>query len=454
MAHTPDIAPLSLRALVAGLGVATALWTAWFLTHLPLLNVPEPASLVLLLVVWTAASTALGRCFRSTEALPGGLLAGAITFAFGLLILGSKLTPPPASGTGPAGDTYPQAWMIVLGFLAASLVIGCLGALAGSRLRPPDQPVGDIPAWRARLAFMTAGTFLPLVVIGGLVTSTNSGMAVPDWPNTFGSNMFLYPLGPRAAPDVFFEHSHRLFGTLAGGATILLLASCLAWPSPRAHKAWAFTLLALVVAQGLLGAWRVLQGSPDVAKDSHWLSAIHGVLGQVTFALAVGVAVAITPGSASPIDHAWTPGRRLRAFASGTLHAALVQLVFGAMYRHLRSAHALWSHAGFSIVVTLLAIMAGAVALKAPREWGAQGRAIRRLGQAMLAIVVVQFLLGWAAFAMGGKGREPGDLQQALIRTIHQANGAFFLGVAASLMLLARRAWALSSSKPSTADSP
>ena len=62
----------------------------------------------------------------------------------------------------------------------------------------------------------------PLLFVGGLVTSTNSGMAVPDWPNTFGSNMFLYPLGPRAQPDVYLEHSHRLFGTLVGLATLKL----------------------------------------------------------------------------------------------------------------------------------------------------------------------------------------------------------------------------------------
>ena len=71
-------------------------------------------------------------------------------------------------------------------------------------------------------AFVVAATAI-LIFAGGLVTSTGSGLSVPDWPNTFGTNMFLYPLGPRAAPDVFLEHSHRLFGTLVGLSAIAMV---------------------------------------------------------------------------------------------------------------------------------------------------------------------------------------------------------------------------------------
>ena len=69
-----------------------------------------------------------------------------------------------------------------------------------------------------------------VLLIGGLVTSTESGMAVPDWPGTFGANMFLYPIGLMAHPRIFLEHSHRLFGAMAGLVSILALLAL--WTGP------------------------------------------------------------------------------------------------------------------------------------------------------------------------------------------------------------------------------
>src|SRR5919106_3581046 len=72
-----------------------------------------------------------------------------------------------------------------------------------------------------RLALLTGGATLVLVLFGGLVTNTGSALAVPDWPTTFGRNMFLYPWSQMVG-GVFYEHSHRLLGALVGLLTLTL----------------------------------------------------------------------------------------------------------------------------------------------------------------------------------------------------------------------------------------
>src|SRR5438105_1159735 len=83
---------------------------------------------------------------------------------------------------------------------------------------PPSSP------WPHRLAVLLACATFPLLWVGGLVTSYDAGMAVPDWPTTFGYNPFLYPwatwiFGPW---DLFIEHGHRLLGAVVGLLTIAL----------------------------------------------------------------------------------------------------------------------------------------------------------------------------------------------------------------------------------------
>ena len=58
-------------------------------------------------------------------------------------------------------------------------------------------------------AVLTAMLTFVLLCSGGLVTSHGAGMAVPDWPNSFGYNMFLFPVS-RWVGGIFYEHTHRL----------------------------------------------------------------------------------------------------------------------------------------------------------------------------------------------------------------------------------------------------
>ena len=77
------------------------------------------------------------------------------------------------------------------------------------------------------VALLTAAATFPLIFMGGLVSSHGAGMSVPDWPNSYGYNMFTFPpsiwLG-RQAGGVFYEHSHRLMASLVGMLSIVLTA--------------------------------------------------------------------------------------------------------------------------------------------------------------------------------------------------------------------------------------
>ena len=113
--------------------------------------------------------------------------------------------------------------------------------------------------WPHRLAVVTTAATVLLIFVGGLVTNTGSALAVPDWPTTFGYNMFLYPWS-RMVGGIFYEHSHRLIGSVVG----LLTVSCaltLWWMEPRQwlRRLGALALLAVII-QGVLGGLHI--GSP------------------------------------------------------------------------------------------------------------------------------------------------------------------------------------------------
>ena len=99
--------------------------------------------------------------------------------------------------------------------------IACFG-LVKTR-RQSSLPATLDESWPHRLAVLLVCRDVSLIWVGGLVTTYEAGMAVPDWPSTYGYNLFLYPWqtwlpGPW---DLFIEHGHRLLGATVGLLTIL-----------------------------------------------------------------------------------------------------------------------------------------------------------------------------------------------------------------------------------------
>src|SRR2546426_3330341 len=97
------------------------------------------------------------------------------------------------------------------------------------------------------IALLTAATTFPLIFMAGLVTSHQAGMSVPDWPNSYGYNMFLFP--PRLwVGNILYEHTHRLMGSVVGMLSIVL--AIVAWRTesrPWVRNLAAATLVAVIL---------------------------------------------------------------------------------------------------------------------------------------------------------------------------------------------------------------
>jgi cytochrome c oxidase assembly protein subunit 15 len=173
----------------------------------------------------------------------------------------------------------------------------------------------------------TAASTLILIAAGGLVTSTGSGLAVPDWPLSYGMLM------PPMVGGVFYEHSHRMIASAVGFLTVILAI----WTWRVEHRLWVKRLagiaLAAVVLQGLLGGLTVIFLLPTPVSVS------HACLAQTFFAVVVTLWLVTSRSWASSgavlLDEHGLSTRWLAVFAGMVVY---VQLILGAVVRHTESA--------------------------------------------------------------------------------------------------------------------
>jgi cytochrome c oxidase assembly protein subunit 15 len=272
-------------------------------------------------------------------------------------------------------------------------------------------------------------TFL-LLIVGGLVTSQEAGLAVVDWPNTFGYNMFLYPLS-KMTGGIYYEHAHRLFGSLVGLTTLVLAGVLLLTKQSRAVRALGLLTLALVIVQGILGGLRVTGGftlttSPEEVSPRLALAVVHGVLGQVVLALLVTLAAMTTPRWKQAESEATHRAGTERFLALAFLVSLVVQLFLGALLRHYE-----W---GVLVHVSMATLVAGLGLGVGVRHWGYRhGQPVLpRLGKMLLVIVPLQLTLGVAALVavtIVPEGAEP-SAADVILTTSHQATGAILLSAA------------------------
>ncbi len=190
--------------------------------------------------------------------------------------------------------------------------------------------------WLNRFAWLAAGATFVLLGVGGLVTSHGAGMAVPDWPTTYGYNMFLFPFHLWTG-GILYEHSHRLVASLVGFLTTIL-AIWLWVREPRPWLRWlGVAAFFAVVFQGILGGLRV-----TLYKDE--LGIVHAALAQSFFVLMTLIALCAS-GRAEGLNErtretGLIPGP-LRALLLAATAFTFAQLIIGATMRH--------QHAGLAI---------------------------------------------------------------------------------------------------------
>jgi heme a synthase len=176
-----------------------------------------------------------------------------------------------------------------------------------------------------RFSQLVVGCTVLLVLAGSLVTSTGSGLAVPDWPTTYGWNMFTFPPS-KWVGGIFYEHGHRLIASGVGFLTIILAAWLWLAEPRRWMKRLGVAALAAVIAQGVLGGLTVLFFLPDA------ISTAHAGLAEIFFCLTVAIALFTSRGWIEAAGGA--DDRMLRAVATLTTALVYTQIIVGAVMRH------------------------------------------------------------------------------------------------------------------------
>ncbi len=182
-------------------------------------------------------------------------------------------------------------------------------------------------------AVLTAAVTFFLLCTGGIVTSKNAGMAVPDWPTTYGYNMFLFPFS-KWVGGIFYEHSHRLVASGVGLMTMILAVWLLAADRRRWVRWLGAAAFLAVCIQGLLGGLRV-----TLYKDE--IGIFHALLAQAFLCAVAILAVATSPRFRRGEWDIFLPDPVLKNLVLATTVLAFVQLGLGAAMRH--------EHAGLSI---------------------------------------------------------------------------------------------------------
>ena len=186
--------------------------------------------------------------------------------------------------------------------------------------------------------FLVACTVL-LILAGSLVTSHDAGLSVPDWPTSYGWNMFTFPPSMWVA-NILYEHGHRLIASTVGFLTIVMAAWLWMADSRRWLRWFGVATLGSVVAQGLLGGLTVLFFLPAA------ISTAHAGLAEIFFCMTVAIAIFTSPGwiagygasaSGEPRRGGATAepaGPQLRALATSATVLIYLQILVGATMRH------------------------------------------------------------------------------------------------------------------------
>ena len=258
-----------------------------------------------------------------------------------------------------------------------------------------------------RFAKFVAGCTVLLVLAGSLVTSTDSGLSVPDWPTTYGWNMFTFPPS-KWVGGILYEHGHRLIASTVGFLTILLAV----WLGLRDPRRWmkrmGIVALGAVIAQGVLGGLTVVFFLPPA------ISTAHAGLAEIFFCMTVAIALFTSPKWIDGYGGHVVDDAGLRRLATVTTALIYCQILVGATMRHTDAGLAipdfplmfghLWpthwdakigihfTHRAGAVFV-LLAVVATAVTVW--KRYRASGHhELTRPAALLVALVAVQITLG------------------------------------------------------------
>lgn len=292
--------------------------------------------------------------------------------------------------------------------------------------------------WPRRFAVSALLSAVPLVFFGGSVTTLHAGLAIDGWlvlePGRGDHFLWLYPVD-KWFRDIgtFVEHTHRLLGSLVG---ILAIATAVAtWATDRRRLPRILSVAALlaVITQGIIGGFRVLERSEDLAF-------LHGAIAQGVFAMLGASWIASSRTRPAP-KSALSDGRRLRRLSIAAVASVGLQIVAGAWLRHGGGYGALAVHLVAAlpvlVLVPLLARELRNTPLHAVRRW-------------LIASLAGQIALGIAALfvvSVPAADHASERLGTAVLPTLHVLGGGVLLLTCVASSMWAHSAFPLSTGK-------
>jgi len=179
------------------------------------------------------------------------------------------------------------------------------------------------------LSIILVVSILVLIFAGALVKSHEVGLSVPDWPTTYGYQMFQFPFSDMVG-GIFYEHGHRMIATMVGFMTLILSIIVYLSDNELWLKKLTFFALGLVIIQGLFGGLTVLLYLPA------YISIIHAILAQTFFVLIIYISFSLSKKDALKLDNLSNVSD-LKTPAYFVAISIYIQLILGAIMRHTES---------------------------------------------------------------------------------------------------------------------
>ncbi|NDC38076.1 MAG: hypothetical protein EBZ48_08480 [Proteobacteria bacterium] len=285
---------------------------------------------------------------------------------------------------------------------------------------PASHPVADASRgpsqglrWFSKLLALCV---VGLIFLGGHVKSNEAGLAVPDWPTSFGYNMFTFPVSYWVG-GIFHEHVHRLVASFVGILTVILTVWTLFGERRRWVRGLTAVALGAVMLQGLLGGLTVHYQLPV------WTSSMHGTLGQIFLCIVVALAYchsnewyrAVLGGSRVVPNSALATFRLAARLLVGVIVA---QLIFGNLMRHSEAGLAVPDFptmAGSYLPSTSPETLGVINALRTERGLAPvdKNQVLLHLVHRLWAVAVMVAVL-WAALTLRRLGQVPGQIKHTM----------------------------------------
>ncbi len=427
----------------AGFLIAVLVWLAAFICRLPQVFVAPGFMLTVLLGIMFISAVLYAKTAKGINTRYGVIAktAGVLLLAgvVNVLLVGSAVGNTSAAASAAEGtygnDAANQITMSALlwipGSLFVSLLVGVIGGVVGSQfnkhLKQPSQEMSHLndpwvriqwtTAEQAALGLVTIITTFCLILVGGVVTSAEAGLAVPDWPNSYQWNMFLFPYS-KMVGGIYYEHAHRLIGSLVGLETMVL---CIwLWvrtpaqvvsaenddqQSPVRSKRLAVlgsVAFVLVCIQGILGGTRVISIDAWGQDGALKLAVVHATTAQI-FLLTVTALVWWLRRRASDIGqlhhrslviidpYRFSP--LVKGLAILLILLTIGQTLVGAMHRQLGSEGAFAIHVVGAIIIMVVTMAVLGIVITRPI--GNSKTAMKPVKKVFVMMITLSIQLAW-----------------------------------------------------------